>query len=51
MPEIIKHYDEKGVWYSVNDVIVAIKEAIEDETKDDIIGNLDETFKLGLFED
>ena len=49
--QIVKHHNENGVWYRADDVTAAIKEAVEDETKDDIIDNLNEIFKLGLFED
>ena len=51
MPEIVKYHNADGVWYSVDDVTAAIKKDIDDETKDDIIGNLNETFKLDISED
>lgn len=43
-----RYHDKEGSWYFVKDVITALKEAVDGDTKDDIINNLSETFNVDL---
>ena len=46
-----RYHDKAGSYYNVKDVIDILKEAVDDDTKDDIINNLSEVFKVDLTND